>query len=153
MTPHYHTTNQRPIASLASSANASDLCHFSVRNTAFPREKTVTPPKTLPWTDKFCQIVRKQYPMTPAHLLISPQWTTTKRVDLIKSARCQTPLTSGGTIDYCNSVFCQKPELAIPNRCQLGRERRGFETSPPFGRLRHKDLRQVFSVGTLVALQ
>jgi hypothetical protein len=55
--------------SLASSANASDLCHFSVRNTAFPREKTVTPPKTLPWTDKFCQIVRKlssNDPRTPA---------------------------------------------------------------------------------------
>jgi hypothetical protein len=153
MTTHCHTTIKALIASLASSAHASDLCHFSVRNFAFPLEKTVTPPKTLPWTDKFCQIVRKQNSMMPAHLLISPQGTTTKRVDPIKSARCQTPLTSGGSIDYRNLVFCQKPELTITNRCQLGRRVRSCEASPSCGCLPRKDLRQVFVVGTLVALQ
>ncbi len=94
--------NRGPIARLASSDNASDLCHFSVRDIAFPREKTVTPLKTLPWTDKFCQIVRKQNPMMPAPLLFCPQWTT--RNDCPRSAKVRKANLAGniGLSEECS---------------------------------------------------
>jgi hypothetical protein len=56
------------------------ICHFSVSDITFPLGKLVTPPKTLPWTDKFCQIVRKLNPMIPAYLVFCPELIATKRL-------------------------------------------------------------------------
>jgi hypothetical protein len=78
MTTHCHTTIKAQPPDWPR-ALIPAICHFSVSDIAFPLGKLVTPPKTLPWTDKFCQIVRKLIPMRPAFLLCYPQLITAKR--------------------------------------------------------------------------
>jgi hypothetical protein len=78
------------------------ICQYLSRFPLFSRGKSSNTPKTLPWTDKFCQIVRKQIPMIPAQKKVRRLHPNPRQPSLASTT--DRPLSTGTMSAPCRST-------------------------------------------------